>query len=126
MIFATKVTFSAKGSTFRPSLARLPFSSFHDTGAIGTCGIYRGVPTPYGAADFDAPSNEEEPILYLHRLVRPALGTLKELGADSFCLHISYEADSGSLGFSAAEIRMIAELECDVPIDLYIREENEN
>jgi hypothetical protein len=53
MIFATKVTFSAKGSTFRPSLARLPFSSFHDTGAIGTCGIYRGVPTPYGAADFD-------------------------------------------------------------------------
>jgi hypothetical protein len=123
MILRTKATFSAQGVAFRPSLANLPFTSFHDTGAIGVSGRYRGLPTPYGACDFDAPENEKEPILYLYRLVRPTLSILKKLGADSFSLHISYEADSGALGFSAAEIKMISDLECDVPIDLYIRNE---
>ena len=124
MILRTRATFSAQGAAFRPSLANLPFSSFHDTGAIGVSGRYRGLPTPYGVCDFDAPESEKEPIRYLHRLVRPILGILKELGADSFSLHLTYCSDSGALGFSAAELKMISELECDMPIDLNIQNEN--
>jgi hypothetical protein len=121
MIFRTRATFSAQGASFRPSLAKLPFSSFQDVGALGDSGRYRGVPLPYGVAYFEAPQNTEEPIRYLHREIRPILSVLKELGADSFSLHITYDADSGALGFSANELRMIAELECDMPIDLNIQ-----
>ena len=124
MILRTKATFSAQGAAFRPSLANVPFSSFHDVGAVGASGRYRGLPTPYGVAYFHAPENEEEPIRYLHRLVRPILGVLKALGADSFSLHLTYDSDSGALGFSAAELKIISELECDMPIDLNIQDEN--
>jgi hypothetical protein len=123
MILGTRATFSAQGAAFRPSLANLPFSSFHDAGAIGVSGLYRGLPTPYGSCDFDAPEGENEPIRYLYQLVRPRLSILKELGAESFSLHLTYYSDSGALGFSAAELKMISELECDMPIDLEIQNE---
>ena len=125
MIIRTQATFSAQGEFFKPSLAKLPYSSFHDTGAIGVNGLYKGLPTPYGTADFEAPENEPRKIQYLYSLVKPSLGVLREVGADSFCMHISYHADSGALGFSADELRMMAELECDLPIDLYLQNEND-
>ena len=124
MILRTRATFSAQGAAFRPSFANLPFSSFHDAGAIGASGRYRGLPTPYGACDFAAPESEKDPIRYFYRLVRPILGVLRELGADSFTLHLTYDSDSGDLGFSSAELKMISELECDMPIDLNIQNEN--
>jgi len=121
MIIRAQVKFSAQGTAFTPSQANIPYSAFHDPGAVGDCGKYKDLPIPYGSADFDAPEEEQDKIRYLYLLVRPHLSVLKELGAESFSLHISYYADSGVIAYSASELKMIAELECDIPIDLYIQ-----
>lgn len=106
-----------------PSKVDALFSSAHDPGVIGKIGRYRGVPTPYGSADFDVPEKEPEKIAYLHRLVVPLLPALREAGAEDFWLRITYHTDSSALGFSKHEIRMLADMECDVPIDCLIEEE---
>ena len=106
-----------------PSRVSAPFSEAHDPGVIGRTGRYRGIPTPYGSASFDVPDEAPEKIAYLHRLVVPLLPALREAGAAEFWLRITYHADSGALGFSKDEICMLAEMECDVPIDCLIQEE---
>ncbi len=51
------------------------------------------------------------------------LPALRKAGAEDFCLRVTYRCDSGAIGFSKEEIKMIAELECDVPIDCWICDE---
>jgi hypothetical protein len=48
---------------------------------------------------------------------------LHEAGAEDFWLRITYHGDSGAIGFSKEEIKMLAELQCDVPIDCIVEEE---
>lgn len=77
---------------------------------------------PFGSAEFNAPENESDKITFLHRIVVPLLPALRAAGADKFWLSITYHTDSGSLGFSKREIKMLAEMECDVPINCLIEE----
>ena len=123
MIHRTQVTFTAYGERFAPSKVLARFSDAHDPGAIAKTGRYRGKPTPYGSASFDAPEEEPQKIEYLHRLVVPLLPALRDAGANDFWLRITYHSDSGALGFSKREIVMLAEMECDVPIDCVIEKE---
>ena len=107
-----------------PSKVVAPYSRAHDPGVIGVRGRYKGLPVPYGVADFDAPEEKEEKIAYLHGIVAPLLSELRAAGAENFRLRISYGYDSQcAIGFSQDEIRMIGELQCDVPIDCYEKEE---
>ena len=122
MIHRTQITFTAWGKRFTPSKVSAPFTTAHDPGVIGNSGRYRGVPTPYGSADFDVPERTAKKIAYLHRLVVPLLPALHKAGAKEFWLRITYHSDSGAIGFSKKEIRMLAEMECDVPIDRSIEE----
>ena len=123
MILRTQVTFTALGEHFMPSKISAPFTDAHDPGEIGRAGRYRGIPDPNGWADFDVPEKEEAKIPYLHRVVVPLLPALRAAGAEDFTLRISYHCDSGAVGFTKDEIRMLAEMECDVPIDCLIKEE---
>jgi hypothetical protein len=123
MILRTQVTFSAAGDHFTPSKVEAPFTDAHDPGEIGRAGRYRGIPDPNGYASFDAPEDEPKKIEYLHRIVVPLLPALHEAGAEDFWLRITYHGDSGAIGFSKEEIKMLAELQCDVPIDCIIEEE---
>lgn len=123
MIHRTQITFTARGERFMPSKVSARFSDAHEPGAIGKAGRYRGKPTPYGSASFDAPKGAPEKIEYLHRLVVPLLALLREAGADDFWLQITYHSDSGAFGFSKREIKMLAEMDCDVPINCVIEEE---
>lgn len=123
MIRRTQVTFTAYGERFTPSKISARFTDAHDPGVIGKAGRYRGKPTPYGSASFDAPQKEPEKIEYLYRLVVPLLPALREAGADDFWLQITYHCDSGALGFSKREVKMLAEMDCDVPINCVIEEE---
>jgi|SRR5882724_13331862 len=122
MIRRTQMTFTAWGKRFKPSKVSAPFSDAHDPGAVGRVGRYRGLPTPYGSASFEAPKKEPEQLAYLHRLVVPLLPALRKAGARDFWFRITYRGDSGALGFSKKEIKMLAELDCDVPIDCIIEE----
>jgi hypothetical protein len=123
MIMREQITFCAHGENFMPSKVAVPFSASHDPGAIGKVGRYKDLPTPYGSADFEAPEEETQKIAYLHRLVLPHLMAMRKAGAEDFLLHITYHGDSGAIGFSKEEMKLIAELECDVPIDCVIDEE---
>ena len=118
MITREQVTFTAQGDSFSPSKVGAPYSSAEDPGSIGQCGRYKGVPVPYGVADFDAPENEKDKIAYLHRVVVPFLAAMRSAGAEGFRLHITYHYESQcAIGFSQDEARMISELQCEVLID---------
>ena len=120
MIAREQVTFTALGARFFPSKVSAAYSKAHDPGVIGQLGRYRGQPVPYGVASFDAPEEEKEKIVYLHRVVFPLLPALRAAGADDFSLHITYKYENQcSIGFSKEEIRLIAELDCDVPVDCW-------
>lgn len=123
MILKTTISFTAYGEQFFPSKVDAPFTEANDPGDLYTHRARLGQPIPYGSACFYAPEGESEPIAYLHRLVVPLLGKLKEAGADDFSMRITYVTDSGSLGFSKEDLRMIAELECDLPIDVYCKDD---
>lgn len=120
MIAREQVTFTAQGNNFRPSMVSAPYSEAHDPGVIGACGRYLGLPIPYGSADFDAPKEEQEKIAYLHRIVTPLLPALRSAGAEEFRLHITYHYENQcAIGFSKEEVKMIAEMDCDLPIDCW-------
>jgi hypothetical protein len=120
MIAREQITFTAQGDSFIPSKVDAPYSKAHDPGAIGERGRYTGMPIPYGVADFDVPDEEKEKIAYLHRIVMPLLPAMRSAGAEEFRLHITYRYENQcAIGFSKEEIKMIAELECDVPIDCW-------
>jgi hypothetical protein len=124
MITTEEVTFTAQGVHFTPSKVVAPFSAAHDPGVLGKRGRYRGLPVPYGAADFDVPKEEKEKIAYLHRTVLPHLAAMRASGAEEFRVHITYHYESQcAVGFSKEEIRLLSELECEVPIDCWRKEE---
>ncbi len=124
MITSEQVTFSAQGDRFTPSKVAAPFTSAHDPGVVGKRGRYRGLPVPYGAADFDVPTEEKEKIAYLHRTVLPHLAAMRASGAEVFRLHITYHYESQcAVGFSKEEIRLLSELDCEVPIDCWPKTE---
>jgi len=118
MIVRTQVTFSATGERFTPSKVAADFSEAHDPGVIGQIGRYRGVPVPYGSADFDVPDEVPEKIAYVYERAFPFLCAMREAGADDFSLHITYHYDAQcALGFSKEELKMITELDCGFAID---------
>ena len=119
MILRTQVTLSVGGEKFIPSKVAAPFTKAEDPGEIGKSGRYRGLPVPSGSASFTVPEDQPEKIAYLHRLVMPLLPSLRAAGADDFTLWISYHCDSESIGFSKEEIEMLADFECDVPINCF-------
>lgn len=124
MIEREQMTFIAQGERFYPSRVTAPYSSSHNPGVIGKLGRYKDRPVPYGVADFQVPEVEKEKIAYLHRIVSPHLKALRAAGAEEFRLHISYFCRSQcAIGFSREEIRMLSELECDLPIDCYTENE---
>lgn len=123
MIIRTQVSFIATGERFTPSKVPASFSDAHDPGVIGRLGRYKGVPVPYGSADFDAPEEEPEKIAYVHRLAFPFLGAMRAAGAEDFSLRITYQYDSQcALSFTREEQRMICELDCDFCIDCWTDE----
>jgi len=107
MIVREQVTFSAQGQNFTPSKVSALFTEAHDPGALETWGPDKGIPTPYGAADFDVPEEEEKKIPFLHRTVLPYLAALRSAGAEDFTLHITYHCENQcAIGFSKDEIKM--------------------
>jgi hypothetical protein len=76
MITREQVTFTTQGDNFFPSKFAAPYSAAHDPGATGQWGRYKGMPVPYGVADFSVPEEVEDKIAYLHRLVVPFLGAI--------------------------------------------------
>ncbi len=118
MIVRTQMTFIAQGEKFTPSKVEAQFSAAHDPGALGTVGRYRGVPLPYGSADFDVPDDIAEKVAYVHERANPYLARMREAGAEDFRLHITYHYDAQcALAFSKEELRMILELDCDLFVD---------
>eukprot|EP01035_Chromulina_nebulosa_P065399 gene65399-89457_t len=118
MIVRTQVTFMATGEHFRPSKVPAQFSAAHDPGVIGKLGRYRGLPVPYGSADFDAPEEEPEKITWIYHRVFPFLRAMREAGAESFTLHITYTYDAQcALGFSREELKMVLDLDCEFHVD---------
>jgi len=123
MIIRTQVSFIATGERFTPSKVSASFTASHDPGVIGDRGRYRGVPVPYGSADFHAPEEEPEKIAYIHRLAFPFLRAMREAGAENFSLRITYQYDSQcALSFTREEQNMICELDCDFCIDCWTDE----
>ena len=120
------MTFVAHGERFTPSKVPAQYSSAHDPGVIGSLGRYRGTPIPYGSADFDVPQEVEEKIAYVHGRVFPFLAAMREAGADTFWLHITYHYEAQcALGFSKDELKMILDLDCELLIDCITVEEAE-
>jgi hypothetical protein len=120
------MTFVAQGEKFTPSKVGAQFSTAHDPGALGGVGRYRGVPLPYGSADFDVPDDIPDKIAYVHERAYPYLPCMREAGAEEFRLHITYHYDTQcALGFSKDELRMILELDCDLLVDCMAAENAE-
>ena len=127
MITRTQISFVASGKTFRPSTVDAPFSEREDPGDIGKLGRYRGVPVPSGSATFGVPETEEEGIRYLHALVFPLMPVLRASGATDFFIHITYQYDhQWALGYDPEEMRMLADFGCEMMIDCWRRDEDEN
>jgi hypothetical protein len=126
MIHREEITFCAYGKRLFRSKVSAPFSDAHDPGSIGMYAPHKVEPLPYGSANFDVPEMEEGKIVWIHRLVAPLLPSLKEAGADDFWLHITYHCDSGAIGFSKEELKMIVDLDCDFSIDFVVDEERDN
>jgi len=119
-----EATFSAYGKDFRPFVAAAGFSEAHDAGIIGDRGSYRGVPIPFGLAKFRAPEGERDKIAYLYNAAHPHLADMRRAGAESFSLYVTFHGDSGAIGFSREEIKMVAELDCDLLIDCVVEDES--
>ena len=118
MIARTQVTFSIIGKQFKPSKLRAEFSEAHDPGVIGEVGRYRGVPVPYGSAEICVPDEVTDKVRYVHKRAFPLLQTMRDAGAEEFHLHFTFHyADQCAYGFSAEELKLVTELECDVSID---------
>jgi hypothetical protein len=118
MIVRTQVTFSAIGERFMPSKVAAKFSEAHDPGVIGRIGRYRGIPVPYGSADFLVPDEVPEKIAHIYERVFPYLSSMREAGAEDFRLHITYHYKAQcALGFSNEELKMIVALDCVFAID---------
>jgi hypothetical protein len=127
MIVLTQMTFVACGERFTPSKVGAHFSKAHDPGVVGTVGRYRGVPIPYGSADFDVPEAVPEKIAYVHERAFPIMASMREAGAEEFWLHITYHYDAQcALGFSKEELKMILELDCELHIDCMTAEHAES
>jgi hypothetical protein len=126
MIVRTQMTFLATGTHFTPSKASAPFSEAYDPGVVDPVGRYRGLPVPYGSADLSVPEDVPDKIAYVHDRMRPLLADLRAAGAEEFELHITYHYDvQCAIGLSSSELRMLAELGCDVAVDCLLADNGE-
>ncbi len=118
MITRTQATFVVTGKRFTPSIVQASFSDAHDPGVIGDVGRYRGVPVPYGSAQFTAPEDESEKIAWIHCRAFPLLSAIREAGAEHLTLHVTYTHDAQcALSFTREELKMILDLDCDLHVD---------
>ena len=120
MITRTQVTLCVYGTHFTPSKVAAKFSSAHDPGALGTMGRYRGVPIPYGSAEFDAPEAQEKQIEFVFRLAAPFVAAMRAAGAESLLMHITYHfAGQCAIELLTEELKMVSGLQCDLVIDCF-------
>ncbi len=127
MITRTQISLVGSGETFRPSTIRAPFSETEDPGAIGKRGRYRGVPVPAGSATFSVPESEKEGIRYLHALAFPLMPVLRAGGATDFFIHITYHYNQQcALGYDPEEMRMLADFGCEVMIDCWKNDDDDD
>jgi hypothetical protein len=95
----------------------------HEPGAIGTIGIHRGKPTPYGSASIEVSDKAEKDWSRFDDLltvIENCISTLREAGADEITLSCSMFHDGQcNFGFSKEQLRRIAALNIDLPISCY-------
>ena len=101
------------GSGFDPTEFDLPWTSTNVDPANGE---------GYGTVYFDLIdfSHQENAICSLHKVFHPQLNALRQSGATSIDLFISWTYDSQCAGsFTAKELQRIADLDCDLSLDCY-------
>ncbi len=106
-----------QGVSFSPAkateLTGLEFSKANEPGDKGTLGKYRGKPTPYGAASFEAPKHikDQNRILWLANALKEKIDTIRECGANEphFLIGYFYEHQC-NCSLSKEELKAIANL----------------
>lgn len=91
----TTIVFRATGSSFSPTRVEsetgIVFSSKNEPGDLGRIGRYRGVPTPYGSADFVGQAEQADlvnPNNELFRAIEALVPASKSAGATDMNLHL--------------------------------------
>lgn len=116
-------SFISTGEAFRPSVTALPFAEAIDAGAIGTKGIHRGQPMPYGWARLDAASENDghDALMALVATAASAKPILVAAGATDFVLWVtrSYREQCNE-ELSAEDLQAIASLGCALCYSAYL------
>jgi hypothetical protein len=124
-----QISLEIQGDYFRPSLLNIPFSDQHDTGAIGDCGKYRGLPTPYGSASYVVPDELLRPQFFKHLVdvFGNRLIDLRKAGATDWHVSIArYYWAQCNEGYSFEDLEMLSKLKCGFIYSAYsITEEEE-
>lgn len=118
---------SAIGERFSPlefeKVASVRLVDSHEPGAIGTAGVYRGKPTPYGAATIEVSDKAEEDWARfddLLSLVESCINALRSAGAEEISLSCSLFHDGHcNFGFSHKQLVRIASLKVELTISCY-------
>ena len=114
-----KITASVvfQGDNFSPAkaaeLTGLELSEANEPGDKGTLGRYRGKPTPYGAASFEAPKHikDHNRILWLANALKEKIDTIRECGANEPYFYIGYFYEQQcNCSLSKEELKAIADL----------------
>ena len=113
MIIRTQISFTVAGSGFDPASFDLPWTSTNSDPPSGD-----GWGTVY--YDLSEFADQEDAIQSLHRYFHPQLAALRQSGANSLDLFISWTYDSQCAGsFTAKEMQWIADLGCGLSLDCY-------
>jgi hypothetical protein len=115
------------GTCFSPEkfqlLNSVKLTDAHGPGAIGTAGIYRGKPIPYGSATIQVSTKAEEDWIYLDRLLTVLEGCIDDLrksGAEEIFLSCSLFHDGQcNFSFSREQLSRLAMLDVDLLISCY-------
>jgi len=118
---------SVIGDKFSPAkfakMSSVKLVDAHESGAIGNAGIYRGKPTPYGAASIEVSNKAQEDWSRLDDLLtvmESCIDALRESGAETISLSLSlFHNGQCNFGFSQEQLRRIAALKIDLPISCY-------
>ena len=123
-----RISFEIWGESFFPSRVPFGFTASHDPGSIGTCGRYRGVPTPYGSAHYEVPATIDRKMAFMHLVdeFEPLLQVLKENGAERWNVSIGrYYFSQCNEEYSLEELVLISRLQCGFAYSAYMITEQE-
>lgn len=124
MIFT--LSFHAKGDRYKPSKIPFAFATQHDVGDTATRGRFKDQPYPHGSSEIKVadklPWKKKIPALVV--AVRPLLPLMKAAGADDFYVSGGYfHGAQCNLEFTAAELALLASLDCTFCLSCYPAEE---